>query len=217
MQVNKLTSILALVCCLGFGAAPAVNAADQFLATQRLERLLADPELKQQAYAAGEERISFCGYCHGRDGNSKRSDIPNLAEQNPVYLFNAFEKFATGERTDFVMSKLAKKLTEEERINIALYYGLQKVIKKETDNPELFAVGEKKYREQCYACHGKTGLGELDAPRLAGQPAEYIRHSLTLFRDNDPMRAGSQMIGIAAKLSEADIDALASYLQGLNP
>ena len=39
-------------------------------------------------------------------------------------------------------------------------------------------------------------------PRLAGQPDEYIRKALTRFRENDPSRAGSVMIGVAAQLPQ---------------
>src|SRR5690606_7585803 len=96
-------------------------------AMQRFLQLNTEPTEREQAYAAGEQRISFCSHCHGKDGNSRRDYIPNLAGQNPLYLFNAFEKFANGQRKDFVMSKLAPRLTLEDRVNIALYYSAQKV------------------------------------------------------------------------------------------
>lgn len=195
---------------------PAAHADTVQQALQRLQELQANPELSRQAYADGEERIAFCSFCHGKDGNSTRDDIPNLAAQNPQYLFTAFEKFATGERTDYVMSKLAKSLSLEERINIALYFGLQKVTAKTSDRPELAEKGKVKFL-QCQACHGSDGTGGFDKPRLAGQRAGYIRHSLHLFRSKAPGRAGSEMTPIAATLSDADIEMLAHYLQGLNP
>lgn len=66
-------------------------------AMARFSYLMSDAVRRDQAYAAGQERALFCGYCHGEDGNSKRSHIPNLAAQNPVYLFESFEKFAEGD------------------------------------------------------------------------------------------------------------------------
>lgn len=197
----------------GIQHAQASNTQD---ALQRLQRLQSDPELTRQAYAKGEERVTLCSYCHGKDGNSTRDDIPNLAAQNPQYLFAAFEKFATGERTDYVMSKLAKTLTEEERVNIALYFGMQKVHEKESDRPDLAEQGKLRFL-QCTACHGSEGLGGFDKPRLAGQRAAYIRYALGLFRSKDPSRASSEMIPIAATLTDADIEVLSHYLQGLNP
>lgn len=191
--------------------------AQQQEALNKLNAIMASPELTQQAYAAGEERITLCGYCHGKDGNSTRSHIPNLAEQTPVYLFTAFEKFASGERNDFVMSKAATMLTLDDRVNIALFYGMQKVKHKEAVDPSLHDLGEAKFTKICSACHGAKGEGNDDMPRLAGQPAEFVRQSLKLFRAGGEHRPGSLMIPIAKQLSDADINALASYVQGLNP
>ena len=185
-------------------------------AMQMLNALLADPVAKEQAYAAGHERITFCKHCHGEDGNSKRNYIPNLAEQNPIYLFTAFEKFANGERSDFVMSKLAKSLPLEERVNIALYYGQQKVVVTPTDSADLQQQGQVKFMQVCQGCHGANGEGKEDMPRLAGQPAEYISRTLKNFRSKDPSRATSIMLSIAENMSDEDIASVASYIQALD-
>lgn len=184
---------------------------------QQLEALKADPAAQEAAYVAGHERISLCKHCHGEDGNSKRNYIPNLAEQNPIYLFNAFEKFANGERTDFVMSKLAGALSQEDRVNIALYYGQQKVVTKPSDTPQLRAAGEAIFQRVCQSCHGAQGQGQQDMPRLAGQPAEYVTRTLKVFRSQDPSRAASVMLAITANMSDDEMLAVASYIQELEP
>lgn len=204
--------ILAVVLssCLAFAAQASEEAMERFT------RLNADPALRQQAYAAAQERISFCVHCHGDNGNSKRQHIPNLAEQNPVYLFNSFEKFASGERSDYVMSQLAKNLTLEDRVNVAIYFGQQKVVAHaEPVDEALRAQGEAMFARTCVACHGAQAQGKEDMPRLAGQPAAYVRKALTRFRDKDPSRAGSLMMAVAENLSDQDIEALASYVQTL--
>ncbi|MFZ3206422.1 MAG: c-type cytochrome [Pseudomonas sp.] len=205
---------LALVffCCI----ASLAQASDE--AMQRFTQLNADPVLREQAYAAGQERIRFCGNCHGENGNSKRPYIPNLAEQNPVYLFNAFEKFASGERKDYVMSQLAPNLTLEDRVNVAIYFGQQKLLAhSEPVDAALQQQGEVTFKTICTGCHGVHAEGRDNTPRLAGQPAEYLRKALTRFRDKDPSRAGSVMMSIAADFSDAQIGALAVYLQQLRP
>lgn len=185
-------------------------------AMQRFNHLSADPELRAQAYSAAQERIRFCVHCHGVDGNSTRERIPNLAAQNPVYLFNSFEKFASGERTDYVMSELAKVLTLEDRVNIAIYFEQQKVKPhKLAVDPQLFERGQLLFAQTCVACHGSYAQGKEDMPRLAGQPATYVTKALTRFRDRDPSRAGSVMMAVAQNLSDQDISALAAYLQTL--
>ncbi|MCQ4289270.1 c-type cytochrome [Pseudomonas stutzeri] len=185
-------------------------------AMERFNYLMADTERRQQAYAAGQERALFCGYCHGEDGNSRRPHIPNLASQNPVYLFQSFEKFANGERIDYVMSKLAKTLTLEDRVNIAIYFSQQKVVPAASaGDAALIQQGATLFQRTCTGCHGEHAEGRETMPRLAGQPADYIRTALTHFCNHEPSRAGSVMIGIADKLSEAEIDSLAAYLTQL--
>jgi cytochrome c553 len=185
-------------------------------AVSRFKYLMGDARLREQAYAAGQERALFCGYCHGENGNSKRPHIPNLASQNPVYLFHSFEKFADGERIDYVMSKLAKSLSLEDRVNIAVYFSQQNVLApKPAEDPALSAKGQMLFQGTCMGCHGDHAQGMETMPRLAGQPGDYLRKALTRFRNNDPSRAGSVMIGIASKLSATDIEALAAYLSQL--
>lgn len=185
-------------------------------AMTRFNYLMGDEALRQQAFEAGRERALFCGYCHGENGNSKRPHIPNLASQNPIYLFHSFEKFASGERTDFVMSKLAKSLTLDDRVNIAVYFSQQKVLASSAPVDEaLSKQGAVVFQRTCTGCHGVRAEGMETMPRLAGQPEEYIRTALTRFRNNDPSRAGSVMIGIASQLSETDVGSLAAYLSRL--
>ena len=204
-----------LLACLLFSCIATLAHANEE-AMQRFTQLNADPVLRQQAYAAGQERIRFCGNCHGENGNSKRPHIPNLAQQNPVYLFNAFEKFANGERKDFVMSKLAPTLSMEDRVNIAIYFGQQQLLAHtEPVDEALRQQGEAMFKTVCTGCHGVNAEGRENTPRLAGQPGEYVRKALTRFRDKDPSRAGSVMMSIAANFSDAQISSLAAYLQTL--
>jgi len=186
-------------------------------AIERFRQVMGDAQQRQQAYAAGQERALFCGYCHGENGNSKRPHIPNLASQNPIYLFQSFEKFARGERIDFVMSKLAKSLTLEDRVNIAVYFSQQKVEPKAAaSDAALVTSGAALFQQTCAGCHGSHAQGRENMPRLAGQPSEYLGKALNRFRTHDPSRAGSVMMGVADKLSPAEIDSLAAYLTQLH-
>lgn len=190
-------------------------------ATEMMDRLGAlqkDPSAGQQAYAAAEERILLCSKCHGKDGNSRRDYIPNLAGQNPQYLFDAFEKYVTGQRTDFVMNQAAKLLTPEERVNIAFYFSQQKVQPRAdsaTLDKALVEQGAQRFATVCVSCHGAEGLGQDAFPRIAGQSRQYLTHALQRYRDKDPSRANSPMLAVAALLSDDDITALTAYLSQL--
>lgn len=192
-------------------------------ASEMMDRLAAlekDPVQREQAYAAAQERILLCSQCHGKDGNSKRDYIPNLAGQNPQYLFDAFEKYVDGQRTDFVMNQAAKLLTLQERVNIAYYFSQQKVVPKPgvaPPDPALVAQGAQRFATVCTTCHGEKATGHDGFPRIAGQSREYLTHALQRYRDKDPSRANSPMLAVAALLGDDDISALSAYLSQLQP
>lgn len=88
-------------------------------------------------------------------------------------------------------------------MNIAVFFSQQKVNPPEGPaNAALRGSGEKIFQTTCTGCHGAHAEGMETMPRLAGQPDEYIRKALTRFRENDPSRAGSVMIGVAAQLPQ---------------
>ncbi|MBD9502681.1 c-type cytochrome [Pseudomonas sp. PDM23] len=186
---------------------------------ERLAALEQDPAKREQAYAAAEERILLCSKCHGKDGNSKREYIPNLAGQNPQYLFDAFEKYVDGQRTDFVMNQAAKLLTLNERVNIAYYFSQQKVLPRAEAAPDPVRVeqGAQRFATVCVTCHGNNAMGHDGFPRIAGQPQAYLTHALQRYRDKDPSRADSPMLAVAALLNDDDITSLAAYLSQLQP
>jgi cytochrome c553 len=64
------------------------------------------------------------------------------------------------------------------------------------------------------ACHGAQGEGSTaGAPRLAGQNAQYLEHTLTMLKAGT--RTSPVMQPIARGLSDAEIHALTSYFAGL--
>lgn len=72
----------------------------------------------------------------------------------------------------------------------------------------------------CSSCHGLDGKSlSSNFPRLAGQQREYLVTQLKSFRDHsraDP-HAHTYMWGMAARLTDADIDALADYYSRQSP
>lgn len=204
-----------LVLALGLMVSPIAFAQSAYDALERVKTIMDDDQLRQESYESGHERIRFCGYCHGEDGNSVRDYIPNLADQHPLYLFNQFEKFGDGRRDHYVMTKLAQTLSLEERIDIAVYYSQQEAKSRTPDSPSLAAEGEVIFKRYCTACHGEEGGGFKDMPRLAGQPAEYLESRLVRFKKMEPGDDTTPMIGITDALSEEDFKRLAEYLQTL--
>ncbi len=180
----------------------------------RFARIEADPRLYQAAYAAGEARATLCAVCHGEDGNSRKPDVPNLAGQNPLYLWKQIDNFATGRRRNFVMQALAKDFTDEDKINLAIYFAAN-TPRTAPAEPQRAPRGARLFRQHCAACHGADARGTRDYARLAGQRHTYLVTTLTAFRDGTARRRSNIMAAQVKGLSNDDIADLAAYLSAL--
>lgn len=68
----------------------------------------------------------------------------------------------------------------------------------------------------CAGCHGAKGISIADNfPNLAGQKKTYLVNALKAYRDKT--RNAAMMNGMAASLSDAQIDDVASYYSSLKP
>ena len=174
--------------------------------------------------SAGQEKSAVCQGCHGTDGNSFGPEWPNLASQNATYLSKQIHDFQSGARKDETMSSMVTGLAESDIADIAAYFSSQKV--KAEPATGSTAAGKKVYLggnrytrlPACSGCHGPNGAGNGPGiiPQLAGQKAAYTAKTLRDFksgtRSND---RNNIMRDIAGMMSDAEIDAVASYLSGL--
>jgi cytochrome c553 len=183
-------------------AAAAAEPAWRQALAERLAYAEKDPAAWKALLEKGEDRAFFCAYCHGKDGNRVMPLVPNLAGQNPYYLLEQIEKFASGEREDDIMSPLARQFSAEERVLIAIYYSSQ-VPRPYVADASLAAEGRERYEALCVRCHGADARGSDRYARLAGQRVEYLRHRL--FQFQQPAAAPTVMHGIASLLSDAEI------------
>jgi len=68
----------------------------------------------------------------------------------------------------------------------------------------------------CAPCHGFEGIGkDVEIPNLAGQHDVYLSYQLRAFRSGK--RKHPDMSFMARKLTDAEINALATYYSGLPP
>lgn len=179
----------------------------------RLKSVLAETGTRNAAVEAGRKVSLFCANCHGADGNSKLSEVPNLAGQNPIYLFNQVHKFYTGERKDQWMEPAIRMLSDAERLNITVFYSAMSVVPASAEKPGT--TGKEIYHKVCVRCHGEQARGGERYPRLAGQQHTYLVRSLTRYRDRTGNRMEPEMLAMTAALKDEDIKALADYLSAL--
>ena len=179
--------------------------------------------------AAGEAKVAACGACHGLDGNSQDPQYPKLAGQHERYIARQLALFKSGARENPIMLGFAATLSEQDMRDVGAYYASKTPLPGVADEA-LVARGQQLYRggdkatgiPACMACHGPAGSGNPGAryPALAGQHANYTKAQLQKFRDGMVWgredEANAVMSGVAAYLSDADIEALSSFLEGLH-
>lgn len=176
---------------------------------------------------AGKARALTCTACHGQEGNSVNPLWPNIAGQNAKYTVAQLRAFKNGMRNDPLMSSQAMLLSDEDMRNLAVYFESLPAAVSAVANPGSVARAEALYRggnedakiAACLACHGPTGRGNPAAayPALNGQHAAYTAKQLRDYASNKRQSDGKTRImrELAARLSEEDIVAIASYVQGL--
>jgi len=175
--------------------------------------------------AAGQARAAVCIGCHGADGNSLNPIWPKLAGQSAAYLEKQLVDYKSGKRKDPMMSGMAMPLNDQDIANLSAFFAKQ-ATSAASGNAELVDAGKKVYQggnmesgvAACKGCHGPDGVGNPAAkfPAVKGQHAAYVAKQLRDFksgtRGND---MNGMMSGVAAKMSETEIKAVAEYVAGM--
>jgi cytochrome c553 len=200
-KVSVIVPLFAL-CWLGAGAALAAGSVEK-----------------------GESKATACIACHGAQGNSANPEWPVLAGQHEQYIHKQLQAFKTGARKNPLMTPMAMSLSDEDMADLGAYFSAQKPAGKETEAAKL-QLGQRVYRSgdpktgapACASCHGPTGAGNPPAqyPQLRGQHATYVAVQLRAYRAGTRQTDLNQMMRtVASSMSDEQIDAVASYVQGL--
>jgi cytochrome c553 len=182
---------------------------------EMIESIQKNPQYGERMTRLGQERTIFCSVCHGKDGNSVRPGVPNLASQNPVYLLDQFQRFSDGRRYDRAMSLLSETFSEDEKVLLALYYSSLKVKSTESKSSGHVLRGKKIYDMACAQCHGENGRGDKGYAHLAGQKSDYVVKMLNEFRSYTGRRANPWMTVVTNSLSREQISDVAMYVSTL--
>lgn len=184
--------------------------------------------------AAGQAKTAMCAGCHGADGNSAVANFPKLAGQGEKYLTKQMNDIKVGNRSVPEMTGMLNAFSEQDIADIAAYFA-SKTIQMAGAKEENLARGETLYRggnpetgvPACTGCHSPAGNGNAPAgyPAIGGQFAQYTVKQLRAFRTgaHDPENATARtndgdtqvMRGVAAQMSDVEIEAVANYIAGL--
>jgi cytochrome c553 len=184
----------------------------------------AKPDLKRGQEIAS----SICAACHGADGNSTIATNPKLSGQDAAYLLKQLNDYARpasdkSARVNSIMAGILGGISAADRLHVAAYYASQPHKPGVARNRDTLELGQRIYRvgvpdrgvPACGGCHSPNGAGiPAQYPRLAGQHADYTVAQLKAFHDGT-RRNNVPMGQIAARLSDAEMNAVADYVAGL--
>ena len=158
------------------------------------------------------------------DGNSLSPEWPKPAAQNEVYIIRQLKAFHAGESARTRRCRRWRQPSEQDMADVAAYF-VAAPCGGETDPSMLLldsaSTGAAKYRRRQDGSASAATVCRAAANAPAGwpepaRPARDLRNSpqLRLIRPAPPTRTRS-CAPMAAALFEEEIDAVASYVQGL--
>ena len=182
------------------------------------------PQADAQAH---DIAVNVCSECHGPGGDSQNPQFPKLAAQQPQYIEDQLRAFRAHERAEpeaqhYMWGAASRDIDERLIAAMARYFASQPQTKGRPGDPALVAKGKKLFQEgssqrqiqACASCHGPDAKGNGAFPRLAGQHEPYLLKQLRLIQT--AVRKAPVMHGIIEHLDDADMRAVAVYLQSLD-
>ncbi len=177
---------------------------------------------------AGEQKAANCAACHGVDGNSSVSVWPKIAGQHADYAARQTRLIRDQQRVVPEMYPFVMNLSDQDIADISAFYAIQ-ALEAGVADEELVALGRRIYHDgnhetgvpACAACHGPAGEGIPGAhfPVVRAQHADYAADRLRRYRagetnEDDPFSV--IMVEVSAELSDEEIEAVSSYIEGLH-
>ena len=172
--------------------------------------------------------MQVCSNCHGPTGNSTSPNFPNLAAQQEAYIVAQLHGFKGHSREDpegfEYMWGLSHNLTDKQIQELAAHFANQKLERRPVEGKsERIAAGKPIFAggvadkgvPACASCHGPDGMGNAEAPRIAGQHAHYLVDQLKVFQRTNERPEGVVMKVVAHALTPQNIEDVAAYLQAM--
>ena len=171
-----------------------------------------------------------CAACHGASGEGSIAGVPRLAGKNPDYLAHALSMFKAGTRASATMQAVARELSDSDMRELAAYFSQQHPPRPggaPAPAPELVAAGRELAEAgagpalaACFSCHAAGGKGNgARFPSIAGESMAFLVERLHAFqaRAKAAPPAPGSMTGVAASMSESQVQQAAAYLSQLDP
>lgn len=179
---------------------------------------------------AGQGKIDMCIGCHGIPGYQTAfpevHKVPKISGQGAAYISSALNAYKTGARKHPSMRGIADSLTDQDIADVAAYYaahgaGEGAALPEQPSKQPNAQVGALLQKGACVSCHGANFAKPIDPsyPKIAGQHADYLFVALKSYKveGNGPVgRSNGVMAPIVKQFSNAELKAIANYLQSLD-
>jgi cytochrome c553 len=165
-----------------------------------------------------EEKLRGCDSCHGEQGVPKDKSTPVIWGQQQGHIDAVLTYIKRGVRaTNEQMAASVRDLDRFDIVAISAHYA-QKQWPDLQQPPAPSEIAQRAEqlisKGQCTEAGCHVGLvGDSGRPRVAGQFSDYLKTALTAYRDKT--RKHVFMERAVEGMTDADIQALATYLAGL--
>ena len=185
----------------------------------------------------GKDINATCAGCHGEFGQGgKKGEYPRIAGQRAAHIADQLKAFRNRTRLNLPMFPYTqeREMSDQDVEDVSAYLAS---VELPTQWPEfkpdddaltrLTAMekvmiiprapgdldnGKKIYSKECFACHGKDGMGRGKFPRLVGQYSNYLMKQMTSFVKGERSHDEVEMVGILNQLKAQDLQDILAYL-----
>jgi cytochrome c553 len=155
---------------------------------------------------------SACAGCHGTNGISTTTGIPNLAGQRAAYLYMELKAYQSGGRKNAAMNTSVRFISDDALVKVAAYYASLDPAQPAPGVPTYLdpVQAGKTAAAACAGCHGEAGVSKTPGiPSLAGLAPQYLTTAMKAYRSGQ--RKNDTMKSMLAAVGDADINHLALY------
>lgn len=152
-----------------------------------------------------------CNNCHGVNGVSAGQSMPSIGGLPEAYLKSIMMEWKSGARYSATMGRLIKGYTEEEISALAAHFSKKPWTPVAQKTDKAMVKKGKGAVDKCTACHGDTGAGDDETPKLTGQWSQYMELELMKYRDEAVNMPHKKMRTAAQKLDGANVKAAAEF------
>ena len=178
--------------------------------------------------AADAKLVATCDDCHGANGVTGSQQIPTLAGVSAPVQSDSLRAYRARTRAcpkyserrgnklhEGDMCSAARDLADAAIADLAAHYAQQAYVATRQDvDAAKSAAGRALHDRHCEKCHSGGGRNAAeDAGILAGQPLGWLKFCLAAFKRGESAQP-KKMKDALARLSEADLEALAHYYAG---